>query len=214
MLQKFYNAFNDYQSIRNVYYKYLGSKKAANFHFGIDCLPYSKYNAAMFDLTTILLKWELEPVLKKKPETKCLEIGTGRYAILSGYLTKFTNRTIDTCELMPDLVESSKETMRRNNIELNIFQSDLFSNVPDGNRYDILFWNLPYYLDPEDYLLRVFQDANDYLEDDGYIAFGYNSKPLSLGKVEELLAKCPKLKLTKVKKWFWNLHHVVYIQKA
>ncbi len=213
MLKQLYETYHTSQGVRNIYYKYLGSAKATKFHFGIDCIP-SKSGSAMFDLATILLKWELEPILKKNPEYKCLEIGTGEFAILSGYLTKHTNANIDTCELIPELVENSKATMKNNNIELNIFQSDLFSNVPEGNKYDLLFWNLPYYLDPQDYLLRVLSSAHEYLKDDGFIAFGYNSRPLSLETIEAIIAKCPKLKITKVKKWPWNLHHVTYIHKA
>ncbi len=213
MLKFIYNQFHTKQGVRNVYYKYLAKRSAGKFHFGIDCIPH-KNGYSIFDLTTILMKWELEPVLKKNPKTKCLEIGTGRYAILSGYLTQFTDTPIDTCELMPDLVENSKETMKRNKIELNIFQSNLFSNVPDGNKYDIIFWNLPYYLDPYDYLLGLLTAADQYLTDDGYLALGYNSKPLPLATVKDILSKCPKLKLTKVKNWGWNLHDVVYISKA
>jgi len=179
----------------------------AKWHFNMNVLH---ADHDYFDLTSILLKRVIKKRLDLSNDQKLLEIGVGSFAILSGYLSQFVRHTIDALDIRAEFVRSSRMHVELNGVNVNIFQSDLFSNVRHG-KYDIIFWNLPYYQDPSLYLSRLFKDAPEYLSDKGQLVIGYNTKPLSRRMVTELL-NGSALHLAEIKTWWWNLHEVLVMK--
>ncbi|MCB1098818.1 MAG: methyltransferase [Verrucomicrobiales bacterium] len=212
-LRYLYNNYSKGAWVRTLHRIYMNSPLTARWHFGVDCPPLDV--AALYDITTILLKWHLKPILKEHRDWKVLEIGVGPFAILSGYLSQFTNQPIDTFDIRKDLVESALKTQKMNRLDnVNIFQSDLFANVPEGSTYDLMFWNLPYYADPEKYLAGLFEQAPPFLAPGGTMVLGYNSKPLPRARVLEILERYPKLRLADVRTYPWNMHELVTVALA
>ena len=199
--------------IRKLHRIYVNSPVSVRWHFGIDCPP--KDVLALYDITTLLLKWHLKPLLKENPGWRVLEIGVGPFALLSGHLSRYTNLPIDALDIRKDLVESALQTQQLNGLDnVKIFESDLFSNVPDDASYDLMFWNLPYYADPEVYLAGLFDQAPRHLAQGGTMVLGYNSKPLPRGRVLEILQRYPGLRLEDVRTYPWNMHELLTIARA
>ncbi len=139
-----------------------------------------------------------------------LEIGAGTFAALCGCLSRYANQTIDAVELEPGKVEAARRSAPLNGFDVNMFQSVLFDKVPN-KKYDLVFWNVPYYWDPNDSLRRLFQQAPDHLAPGGELVIGYNTRPLPRAAVLQLLAKQPRLKPASTLPWWWNLHDVQII---
>jgi protein-L-isoaspartate O-methyltransferase len=212
-LRYIYNNYSKGAWVRKLHRIYVNSPMSARWHFGIDCPP--RDVLALFDVTTLLLKWHLKPILKEHRDLKVLEIGVGPFAILSGYLSQFTSLPIDTFDIRKDLVESALETQALNSLSnVRVFESDLFTNVPDDSPYDLIFWNLPYYADPEIYLAGLFDQAPPYLSPEGTMVLGYNSKPLPRERVLEILQRYPKLRLKDVRTYKWNMHELVTVART
>lgn len=166
-----------------------------------------------FDLTSILLKWDLGSRIRKLKEPRLLEIGVGRFAVLSGSLSHRINRKIIASDYDPIAVESSRVHVHRNGLDIEILQSDVLESVPAG-KFNLIFWNLPYYDDPEPILSRLFSSADDYLTDDGTLILGFNGKPLAVSRVLEILGRSPALEVQSLRSYWWNLHALVAIQKV
>ena len=72
-----------------------------------------------------------------------LEIGTGDVALLSIFLTKIKkNCKITAVDINPKFVENAKVNAKKEGLDVQIFQSDLFSEIP--NKFDLIFFNPPY----------------------------------------------------------------------
>jgi 16S rRNA G1207 methylase RsmC len=147
------------------------------------------------------------------PGARLLEIGIGYGAVLSGSLSRLVDLPIDAIDLDEKLVESSERHVELNGVQVNAFQSDLFENV-SHTHYDIIFWNLPYYRDPDDYLRRLLLTASDYLSPNGTILLGYNSSPLPEETVERMVRESPGLSLREFRTYGWNLHQIAIIGHA
>lgn len=212
-LKYLYDNYSKGAWVRKLHRLYVNAPVTARWHFGIDCPPMDV--AALYDITTLLLKWHLRPLLRKHPSWKVLEIGAGPFAILSGCLSQFTSRPIDTFDIRKDLVESALRTQKLNGLHnVRIFESDLFSNVQEGTVYDLMFWNLPYYADPEKYLAGLFEQAPLHLAPGGAMVLGYNSKPLPRARVLDILGRFPALQLRDVRTYLWNMHELVTVARA
>ena len=158
-----------------IHHKFIQSPRSVRLTFGMKVLP--SHTPNYFDLTTLLLKGVLEKRLRRTPNGRPLEIGVSSFAILSGCISRLAWHTIDAIDNKSKVVESARRHVELNGVDVNVFCSDLFEQVPH-KRYDIIFWNLPYYSDPNDYLLRLFIQAPDYMQKTSKLIIGYNSKPL------------------------------------
>jgi len=165
-----------------------------------------------FDLTTLLLKWEMRARLRGFSDPKLLEIGVGRFAVLSGCLSRHVKQRIVACDFDPVAYESAKVHVHRNDLDIEVLQSDVLSAVPAG-QYDLIYWNLPYYDDPEPLLSRLFEAAPAYLSDRGTMTLGFNGKPLPVATVIDIFGRYPDLEIEKVRGYWWNLHALVSIKR-
>jgi len=198
--------------VRKAHGQLVGSPRLTNALFGVVVQPSA--GTAYFDLTTILLHTLLKERIRRAPDLKLLEIGVGKYAVLSGSLGRFTSRPIDAVDKYSQMVEMSTEHARRNRLNINVFQSDLFENVTNRD-YDIVFWNLPYYVAPARYLPGLFRSAARHLVKGGELIVGYNTKPLPRAVVlENFEAHQAGLELSHVKSYWWNLHDVLFFRHS
>jgi methylase of polypeptide subunit release factors len=206
-----YDSFARAESpIRRLHKRWFTSPHTTRWLFGMTVLPGGE-QTYYYDLTTILLARVLAPKLRANPDARVLEIGTGGYALLAGKLSRLTTKPIDASELDPGRAASSKQHVELNHVNVNVIQSDLFASLP-ATRYDLIFWNLPYYRDPSGYLANLIDQVPDFLADTGELVIGYNTKPLPRVTVEKLLEGGP-LRVVRPYTWWWNLHDVLVIGK-
>ena len=90
-----------------------------------------------------------------------LDIGCGS-GILSILAKKLGAKNVDACDIDEIAIESAKENSRINNVEINPFLSNLFSNVE--GKYDIIFANIL-----AEILVDAIKGADEYLKEDGII---------------------------------------------
>lgn len=137
--------------IKNLYRLFTGrfraSKTVTKLIFKMK--PHPKNRRTHWDLTTLVLKKALNKYVKDNQ--RILEMGTGDLAILSIFIAKRKkNVDITAVDVNPYFVKNAKINAEKNNVKLNLFRSDLFSNV--NGSFDVVFFNAPYM--PSDWGLK------------------------------------------------------------
>lgn len=216
ILRQLYATYDSGYQRRNALFalhrKIIQSPRITRLLFGIT-VDRAFVKNGFFDLTTLLLKWEMRARLRGFSDPKLLEIGVGRFAVLSGWLSRHVKQRIVACDFDAIAYESAKVHVQRNDLDIEVLQSDVFSNVPAG-KYDLIYWNLPYYDDPEPLLSRLFDAAPGFLSERGSMTLGFNGKPLPVTTVTEILGRYPELEVERVRSYWWNLHALVSIKRA
>lgn len=162
-----------------------------------------------FDLTTILLKLTLKKLIKK--DHAILEVGTGAFGLLSIYFSKFSNKIIDSTDISKENIESALINIKFNKANINLFTSNIFENVV--LKYDIIFWNVPYYYPKKEYLHPLIDEVHKHLNDEGILIIGYNSNPLKENDIINYTKSNKELKYYKTVKFIWNRHLISLIKK-
>jgi len=216
ILRRIYGIYDSGYERRNVLFalhrKLIQSPWLARQLFGVKVDRVFMKNG-FFDLTTLLLQSELRRRLRAFRDPRLLEIGVGRFAVLSGWLSRRVKQRITACDFDRIAYESAKVHAHRNSLNIDVYHSDVLGSVPEGER-DLIFWNLPYYDDPEPILSKLFDAAPRFLSAEGTLILGFNGKPLPVTRVLEILAKYPALELQGVRSYWWNLHALVMIRPA
>ncbi len=203
---------SDNNWVGRIVWKFNSSPLAARWVFGLKMIPGSIPKRFLFDLTTVLLKIELKKWLPRVKNSRILEIGVGNYAILSGWMSKHVDQTIDATDVDAGCVESARKYIEVNGANVNAIQSDLFSNV-QGKKYDLIFWNLPYYRDPV-FLDGLFEQVPDFMNEGARLIIGYNPTPLPRDTVLQFLKSHDGLVLDKIVSHWWNLHDILVLKKS
>lgn len=216
LLRRLYDVYDAGYECRNavfaVHRRVIQSPWVTRVLFGVDVDKAFMRNG-FFDLTTLLLKRELRRRVRRIPDPRIVEIGVGRFAVLSGWLSRHVGKHIVACDFDRIAFESAKVHVRRNDLDIEVLRSNVLSAVPEGER-DLVFWNLPYYDDPEHILTSLFEAAPRYLSEDGTLILGFNGKPLPVARVLEILGRYPSLEVERVRSYWWNLHALVCIRRA
>lgn len=71
-----------------------------------------------------------------------LDIGTGSGALSIVIKKYFPNTIIDAIDISSKAIELAKENSKINNVDINFYESDIFSNI--NKKYDIVISNPPY----------------------------------------------------------------------
>lgn len=179
--------------------------------FGMKVIRPEKLDS-FYDITTLLMKWVIRDKLRRNPDLRLLEIGAGTFAVLSGCLARYARRPIEAVEIDPKRAASSQKHIDLNRVNVKLAVSDIFANAPK-QPFDIVFWNLPYYDDPT-LLHRLFSHAPEFLNPAGELILGYNSKPLPRATITSILDEYPRLRLSHVHTWRWNMHDVLIVRHA
>ncbi|MCA1371556.1 class I SAM-dependent methyltransferase [Bradyrhizobium sp. BRP14] len=121
-----------------------------------------------------------------------LEIGCG-FGLPGLFLAKTGALSVVSCDINPRAVANTLENAARNNIQnVEIIESDIFSNIPPQRKFDIVFWNYPWKFAPDTYryiddlecgafdpgynlLKRFLSEGPEFLTDKGYILLGFGT---------------------------------------
>ena len=90
---------------------------------------------------------------------KILDVGTGTGCIALMLKKLYPESTVDACDITLEALDLAKENAAINNLEINLFQSDLLSDVEEVD-YDIIVANLPYI--PTETLTSLESEVVDY----------------------------------------------------
>ena len=90
---------------------------------------------------------------------KILDVGTGTGCIALMLKKLYPESTVDACDISLESLDLAKENSEINNLEINLFQSDLLSDVEEVD-YDIIVANLPYI--PTETLSSLESEVVDY----------------------------------------------------
>ena len=84
-------------------------------------------------------------LIKNKSDNpkKILDVGTGTGCIALMLKKLYPESTVDACDISLEALDLAKENSEINNLEINLFQSDLLSDVEEVD-YDVIVANLPY----------------------------------------------------------------------
>ena len=74
---------------------------------------------------------------------KILDVGTGTGCIALMLKKLYPESIVDACDISQDALDLAKENSEINNLEVNLFHSDLLQDTEE-NDYDIIVANLPY----------------------------------------------------------------------
>ena len=218
LIYKYYNKNHHSKKknfLVNFHTIFFSSKRTIKYLFGVNVYDelHKRTYPHKFDLTTILLKIILNRFLKKSINNlKILEIGTGYYSLLSIYLKKKYNYQITATDIEPNAIISSKMNCEKNNINIELITSDLFENIND-KKFDIIFWNLPYYRDINIYLKPFLNQVGKYLNTNAKIFLGYNTTTLKPETIINLTKDSHGIKYTNTVDFFWNQHKISIISK-
>lgn len=128
--------------------------------------------------------------------------GTGVIGITAG-LDNDLARVV-CVDISGPAIDNTIENIRRHNLSEKIIaiQSDVFSNIPTNEKFDLIFWNFPYFdyekenptlLDLCSYdpgyknVKRFILDGQKYLKPGGRIMLGFSSGRVSLEHARELI---------------------------
>ena len=100
-------------------------------------------------------------LIKNKSDNpkKILDVGTGTGCIALMLKKLYPESTVDACDISLEALDLAKENSEINNLEINLFQSDLLSDIDEVD-YDIIVANLPYI--PTETLSSLESEVVDY----------------------------------------------------
>lgn len=99
--------------------------------------------SVQFDPTTVLLSRAVNEICTPGDQ-RVLEVGVGQGALVLLSLAKNRNLHCDGIDCSSTRVASSMRVADFNNIAINCWVSNLFSDVPWPTSYDLIFFNPPY----------------------------------------------------------------------
>ena len=119
--------------------KYIRSSKIITFF--VWRIKIEKYlHDTFWDLTTLVLKKELN---QNKEKNKYLDMGCGQFAILGQYFKKINSYSdVTSTDVYNEFIENSIKNSIQNKNNINILQSNLFSNI--NEKFDLISFNPPY----------------------------------------------------------------------
>ena len=222
IINKIYQYFNSHHFSKKkkillvkLHTNFFSSNSTIKYFFGFKIYDelHKRNYPHKYDLTTILLKITLDKFLKNnKKNLEILEVGTGYYSLLSIYFKKKYNHKITATDIEPNAIISAGLNCEKNNVSIELIVSDLFENIND-KKFDIIFWNLPYYRDKNIYLKPFLNQVSKYLNDNAKIFLGYNSTPLKPEEIIDITKDCPDIIYTKTVGFSWNMHKISVISK-
>lgn len=159
-----------------------------------------------WDFTTLALKNALKQISNRT--LTFLEIGTGPYAMLAIYLYRKGHRRITANDINQAYVQSALSTTRRNEADIVIVKSDLFSQI--RGKYDVIVFNsvyIPRQIGQElmlslihqsdthwcggdsgtETIERFLKDAGDYLPPNGVVFLGFNPHFLPKKRMHQIV---------------------------
>jgi len=138
-------------------------------------------------------------VIKIRKGEEFLEMGCGAGAMAVFAALKGASKVFAT-DINPSAVENTKENAELNQVKIEVFEGDLFENVPE-KKFDTIFWNIPFgYSSKENPSLmdqsvydeeyktfsRFLEQSKKYLKENGKLLLGFST---SIGNFEKFKEK-------------------------
>ena len=133
--------------------------------------------------TELLVEKAIKYINKKynnPTKINILDIGTGSGCIAIT-LKKELNSNVSGIDISPDALEVAKKNANQNNVQINFYQSDIFSNVKDT--FDVIISNPPYIKETEE-IMDIVKNNEPHL--------ALYAKNNGLYFYEEILKNCSK----------------------
>jgi len=99
-----------------------------------------------------------------------LDFGCG-YGPIGIYIASTTNSRVDMIDINERALKLAKSNANINKVDVNIFESDVYSNV--NKKYDYIITNPPIRVGKKK-LYEILISANDYLKEKGHLIFVIN----------------------------------------
>jgi len=140
-------------------------------------------------------------LLESLPEDihgKVLDFGCG-YGPIGIYLKKNYNCDVDMIDINDRSLDLARKNAKENNVNVNIFNSDIYSNIT--NKYDYVITNPPIRVGKQ-ILYKILFDAQEHLVDGGQIWLVINKDQGAKSLIKDL-EKTYKTKLINKNKGFF-----------
>jgi len=128
------------------------------------------------------------PIIK---DEKFLEIGSG-IGIISIFAIYNGASFVVAVDINPDAVKNTKANLKKHNLtkQADVFQSDIFSSLKKSEKFNTIFWNIPFgYVEKENLSLveksvfdtnykdtkKFIDDAKKHLEKNGRLLIGFST---------------------------------------
>lgn len=108
--------------------------------------------------TELLIEKTLK-YLDKDKKIDIIDLGTGSGCIAIT-LKKLLNCNVDAIDISVDSLKVAKENAKLNNVDINFYESNMFSNVK--NKYDLIISNPPY-ISNDEKIMRIVSDNEPHL---------------------------------------------------
>ena len=109
-----------------------------------------------------------DKVNTEKPSV--LDFGCG-YGPIGIYIAKNTNANVDMIDINERALKLSKDNAKINKVDVNIFESDIYTNIT--KKYDYIITNPPIRVGKK-ILYKILIGAKDYLKKEGHLIFVIN----------------------------------------
>ena len=163
MSQYFTNDVSLKSEYRNIIYKY----NNYTFNFISDLGVFSK------DKIDFASRFLIETYFKYgRKNITCLDLGCG-YGFIGITISRIMSNSFDMVDINKRALHLTKINVKENNINANIYESDIYSSV--NKKYDLIITNPPIRAGKDVYM-NFLENAVNYLEDDGELWFVMNKK--------------------------------------
>lgn len=112
----------------------------------------------------------LENIDIKKITGDILDFGCG-YGPIGIYIKSNTNANVDMVDINDRALNLARKNACINNVEVNVFESDIYSNV--NKKYDYIITNPPIRVGKK-ILYKILIDAKEHLKESGHLIFVIN----------------------------------------
>lgn len=157
----YFDKFTDVESKELIVKSSIGDK---SYTFITDNNVFSKH---MIDFGTrsLLLNLDLKNI-----KGDVLDFGCG-YGTIGIYIKDNTNACVDMIDINERALLLARKNAKLNNVDVNIFSSDIYSNI--NKKYNYIITNPPIRVGKK-ILYKILIGAKDYLKDSGHLIFVIN----------------------------------------
>jgi SAM-dependent methyltransferase len=166
-----------------------------------------------FDPCAVLLKLELTRLLRKPHLRRVIEVGTGRFALLSGTLARRFDGRYIACDVDSRAVEAAKAHLAANRLRVEVRKSEALAALAACEN-DIVFSNLTPVAEPETLAARLLEQAGRFLASTGRVVLGTDPRRLAPSRLAEIAEATAGLRIERTRRALALPHAVVHFCRA